>query len=116
MSEQQDEPRARRAIDTSNREARQAVEPTVEQFHAWRSALAMLAVRAERRFRDADRQAMLERCAEIEGEIAGARSGLRAGLAEASEKVAGHSRVADVERALDGIEAAVRELRKKLGQ
>lgn len=114
MTEQMEQPRARRAVDSSNREARLAVAPTLEQFSAWRSVLATLSVRAERRSTQADRQAMLARCDAIEGEIAEARIGLLAELADAPQKVAGHSRVADVERALDAIEMELAKLRGKL--
>ena len=71
---------------------------------------------AERRFNEAERKAMLERCAAIEGELLMARTDLIEGLADAPQKVAGHSRVVDVERALDNIETAVEALRKRLSQ
>ena len=71
---------------------------------------------AERRFTEADRKAMLERCAAIEGELMMVRTDLIVGLADAPQKVAGNSRVVDVERALDNIEAAVEALRQKLTQ
>jgi hypothetical protein len=93
---------------------REAIEPTLTQFNAWRSDLASFAVRAERHFGDRDRQTMLERCAAIEEELLAARTDLIIELAEAPRAVAGHSRVADVEKALDGIERTLREIEQRL--
>lgn len=109
-------PRKRRAMDTSNGDARRAIAETLAQFGAWRVDLATYAALAERRFSAADREKMLARCAAIEAELLAARTELIVGLAEAPQKVAGHSRVADVEKALDNIEQGVTALRAKLTQ
>lgn len=99
---------------TPNSLVREAIEPTLTQFGAWRSAVARMAVRAERLIGDRDRAAMLARCAAIEAELRAARTDLILELADAPRAVAGHSRVADVEKALDGLEAALRDVRRHL--
>ena len=106
----------RRVVDTSNGDARRAVADTLAKFGPWRLDLARFQGFVERRFTDADRRQILARCAEIEAELLAARTELIVALAEAPQKVAGHSRVVDVERALDNIEAGVKALRAKLTQ
>ncbi|RYE09510.1 MAG: hypothetical protein EOP22_08575 [Hyphomicrobiales bacterium] len=113
MQEQEVE-RPRRKTDTSNAEARQAIADTVSRFPAWRSDLAQYAVIAERRFSTAERQRMLDRCEVIMREVQEARVALVMGLMDAPRMVAGHSRVSDVEKALDGVEASVNALRRRL--
>lgn len=108
------EPRQRQ-MDHSNVDARKAIAETLARFGAWRVDLSRFAGKVERRFSDAERAAMLARCATIEGELLMARTDLLLGLADAPQKVVGHSRVVDVERALDNVAAAVGELRAKLG-
>jgi hypothetical protein len=93
---------------------REALEPTLAQFNGWRSDLASFAVRAQRHAGDRDRQKMLERCAAIEDELRTARTDILLELAEAPRTIAGHSRVADVEKALDSIETALRDVRRRL--
>lgn len=100
--------------DNPNIVVREALEPALTHFNHWRSDLASFAVRAERQFGDSDRQKMLERCAAIEEELLAARTDLIIELAEAPRAVAGHSRVADVEKALDNIEAALRAIERRL--
>lgn len=97
-----------------NHVVRDALEPTMAQFNGWRSDLASFAVRADRHAGDRDRRNMLERCAAIEEELRAARTDIILELAEAPQAIAGHSRVADVEKALDNIEAAVRDVRGRL--
>ncbi len=97
-----------------NAVVRDALEPTLSQFNGWRSDLASFAVRAERHAGDRDRHAMLERLAAIEHELRAARTDIIIELAEAPPPIAGHSRVADVERALDNIEASLRDVRGRL--
>ena len=109
-------PRKPRVMDTSGADARRAVAETLAQFAPWRFDLARFKALAERHFSATERQAMLKRCAEIETQLLAARTELIIGLAEAPRKVAGHSRVVDVERALDNIEASVKALRGKLTQ
>jgi hypothetical protein len=109
------EPR-RRVMDHSNADARRAIADTLERFGSWRLDLARFQGMAERRFTDAERRAMLERCTDIEDELTAARTDLLEGLADAPQNVAGHSRVVDVERALDNIADAVAALRRRLTQ
>jgi uncharacterized protein YgbK (DUF1537 family) len=104
----------RRQADTSNVVVREALKPTLTQFTTWRSDLARLAVRAERRFTERDREAMLARCAAIAAELLAARTELLLELAEAPQRIAGHSRVADVENALDSIETALADVERRL--
>jgi hypothetical protein len=111
-----EEPRKRRMMDHSNADARRAIAHTLGRFNDWRLDLARFQGMAERRFTEMERLGMLERCADIEGELMLARTDLIVGLADAPQKVAGHSRVVDVERALDNISTAVDALRKKLTQ
>lgn len=97
-----------------NMVVRDALEPTMAQFNCWRSDLASFAVRADRHAADRDRRKMLERCAAIEDELRAARTDIIIELAEAPQAIAGHSRVADVEKALDNIEAALLDVRSRL--
>jgi hypothetical protein len=105
----------RRVSDTSAAEARRAVEATLQRFGGWRDDLASFAVRVERRFSESERTRMLERCAAIEAELREAREDLLGALIDAPRSVAGHSRVEDVEKALDGVEATLGVIRGKLG-
>ncbi len=115
--EQELEPlKKHRVMDTSGADARRAIAETVAQFGPWRFDLARFSALAERQFSAAERQMMLRRCAEIETQLLAARTELIASLADAPRKVAGHSRVVDVERALDNIEDSVKRLRRKLMQ
>jgi hypothetical protein len=112
--ELQSEPRKRRVMDTSNRDAREVIADVLGRFADWRQALAHFQARAERGFSASERADTLERCAQIEAELMAARTGLILSLADAPRQVAGNSRVVDVERALDNIEAAIAALRAKL--
>jgi hypothetical protein len=107
-------PRKRRVVDTSNGEARRAVQATLAQFNAWRLDLARFAALAERRSDETGRAKMLQRCGEIERELLEARTELIIGLANSPRKVSGNSRVVDVERALDNVEAGLTRLRSQL--
>jgi hypothetical protein len=100
--------------ENPNTVVRDALGPTMAQFNGWRADLASFAVRADRHAADPDRRRMLERCAAIEQELLAARTDLIIELAEAPRAIAGHSRVADVEKALDNIEAALADLRRRL--
>ena len=115
MHTQQGEP-PRRQVDNSNAEARRAIAHTLGRLSSWRLDLARFQGMAERRFTEADRQAMLARCAAIEGELMMARTDLLLGLADTPRRVTANSRVVDVERALDDVQSAVARLRARLTQ
>ena len=115
LMELHDEPRKRRVMDTSNAQARQALADVLTRFGEWRDEIARMQARMERRYSDADRADMLGRCAAIEDGLMAARTELLLTLADAPQRVAGNSRVVDVERALDNIETAVKAVRRKLG-
>lgn len=93
---------------------REALAPTLTHFRDWRSDLARFAVRADRHAAGVDREAMLARCAAIQAELQQARTDIILELADAPRAIAGHSRVADVEKALDNIEAALADVRRRL--
>ena len=110
------ETRKRRVMDTSSGDARRAVAQIVSRFSPWRLDVARYTAHVERSITSAEREVIVARCEEIEAELLEARTELILGLADAPRKVAGHSRVVDVERALDNIEAGVRALRARLMQ
>jgi hypothetical protein len=57
---------------------------------------------------------MLDQCALIRGQLTEARTELILRLADAPQRVSGHSRVVDVERALDGVDAMLDDLDARL--
>lgn len=73
-------------------------------------------MQVERRSTKAEIDAMLGRCLVIADEVQQARIGLLESLIDAPAAVAHHSRVADAEKALDGIEASVAGIRQKLAR
>jgi len=109
-----DEAGPRRRTDSSGREARSAIAATQQRFGAWRSDLASFSAKVERRSARAETGTMLARCSRIESELGEARTELIVALADTPQRVAGHSSVVDVEKALDNIEASLRALRLKL--
>jgi hypothetical protein len=106
--------KSKRQTDTSNAEARRAIAASWSRFSPWRSDIAHFNARAERGASARERDEMLARCATIETELLAARTDLIVNLAGSPPRVAGHSRVVDVEKALDNIEQAVSELRQRL--
>ena len=86
------------------------------RFTPWRLSIAQMRGRAEHhRGLSADECAeMLGHCASIERGIVEARTDLLLSLGDAPPKVAGHSHVVDVERALDNLEEGVSDVRRKL--
>lgn len=106
----------RRKVDTSNADARRAIAETLARFPAWRDDLARFAVVVERRFTQAERETMLARCTDIATQVQNARVALLETLIEAPQLVASHSRVSDVEKALDGVETTLSSIRRKLTQ
>lgn len=112
MDEQRE--KLRRVTDTSNAEARRAIAAVIAQFAGWRIDIAQYTAWADRRFTEAQRQEMLARCEVIKSEVQEARVSLIVGLLDAPRRVAGHGRVADVEKALDGVDASASALLQKL--
>ncbi len=106
--------KATRQTDRSAAVARAAIASTVHQFDAWWTDLAMFTVQVERSYSPQLRAAMLARCVAISRELQDARATMIVNLMDAPRKVVGHSRVADVEKALDGIEATLRRIRGRL--
>lgn len=102
-------------MDTSNADARRALAEMLTRFPAWREDLCRFQAHAERRFTAADRQTMLERCAQIDGEVLASRAELVTLFADAPPRLAGNSRVVDMGRALDNIETMLRNVRRALG-
>ena len=74
----------------------------------------MTAAKAGRSSTDHDRADMLSSCDRIEQEVSEARTQIIIGLADAPQAVRGHSRVVDVEKALDSIETSLAEVRAAL--
>lgn len=110
-----EESRPRRITDRSSRDARDAVADVVERFAPWRHTLATMTAMAERgRLANAERTGIEKQCEELGASILEARTELLAQLIDAPTKVTAHSRVVDVERALDNIEAGLLHLNRLL--
>lgn len=105
-----DRPRRRRVMAHDTRDARMAITDVVSRFAAWHDTLTIMAAKNGRRQSDAEQQEMLDQCFEIRRQVAEARTDLIIKLAGAPARVSGHSRVVDVERALDRIEAALDDM------
>lgn len=86
----------------------------VGRFGAWRSELAIIASRVARPHSEAERVAMRTACVRIATQVSDAHAEIIIGLAGAPQSVRGHSRVVDVEKALDGVEASLEDLRDQL--
>ncbi len=107
----QDSPKHRR-VDQTDMEARAAIASTMRRFGPWRYKLAMLA--AATAHRSADRASLLEHCKGIRRELDEARSEMVAALSEAPARITNHSRVNDVAKALDDVEARLVAVRREL--
>jgi len=103
-----------RTVDRSDQIAREALADALTFFPKWRGDVARFAIRADRVRRESEREPMLSRCDEIAQEIAEVRADLILDLSEAPQRVSGHSRVVDIEKALDNIEATLRDVRARL--
>jgi hypothetical protein len=106
--------RKRRVMDTSNRDARRALAGTIAKFILWREDIAAFKILSARASSDGEREAILSRCSAIEHEVLDARVEILSALAEAPRGVAGHSRVVDVERALDNVDSELVAIRTQL--
>lgn len=58
---------------------------------------------------------MADKCGEIERQIAEVRTDIIVVLADTPRDIAGHSRVVDIEKALDNIETKLAGVRRQLG-
>lgn len=101
-------------MDTSNQDARRAIASVLDAFARWRQDLARFSALADRPHTESEAQVILGRCIEMEGEVMAARTSLLIALADAPPRVAGNSRVVDVERALDNTEASLSLVRMAL--
>lgn len=110
------ESKQKRIVDTSNAEARRAVAGVVRRMAPWRLDIAQMNAIVARPMRGAERTRCLSACTEIGKGVADARIMLIESLIDAPRKVLAHSRIADVERALDGVEADLRRLRVGIEQ
>jgi hypothetical protein len=100
----------RRVVDTSNRDVRRALAASIEQIGQWRSEVALLKARAAH-FNGAGTDHLFRRIGEVEAGIMEIRTELLLDFADAPQKIKSHSRVVDVERALDNLEATLRDVR-----
>ena len=101
-------------VDRSDQIARTALADALTYFPRWRDDVARFRLTTERDRGRLDRDQILARCDEIAREISEVRGDLILDLADAPQPVAGHSRVVDVEKALDNIETSLRDVRKRL--
>lgn len=104
----------RRTVDRSNADARLAVAEVASRFGPWRTSLAQMSAQADRPVDETLRARLLDHCEAIAGEIRAARTDLILELADAPRKVAGHSRVMDIEGAFDNLEATLERVRDAL--
>jgi len=109
-------PKKQRKVDTSNAYARRAVRDILVRFDDWRKDLARFSAYVERCYTDAERATILERCQAIDEEMMEACTELTINLADAPPRVAGNSRIVDVERALDNTGASLKALRVQLSK
>lgn len=106
-------PRARRRMDQSNRKVHAALAAVMERFSAWRAEVAMLSARSARG-EPSNTEEMRLRCDAILLAIRQAHEELLLDFAEAPAAISGHSRVADVEKALDQLELELNRLKTRL--
>lgn len=91
-----------------------AIADIVGRFAAWRYALTLMAAKLARPHSGDEWHTMREQCRNIRRQLTEAHTDLLVSLAEAPAAVSGHSRVVDVERALDGIEAMLDGIERSL--
>lgn len=112
--ELQQRERRRRVMDTSAQQARAAVKEVVTQFMPWRASISQMRARLTKRRDRVELAHMRERSAQIALEVRTARGEFIAGLLDAPQKVTAHSRIVDVERAFDELEAELKALQNAL--
>lgn len=103
-----------RVVDQTNKLARISVADVIGKMTPWRRQLAQMHAAAARPMSKSDCERYLKTHSEIVAGVAEARTVLIASLMDAPPKIAGHSRVADVEKALDGVEAQLAQLQAQL--
>lgn len=103
-----------RVIDHTNRDARLAVAGVASRCQPLRARLAVIEARAKRRLTSAERRAMIEECEAFQRSVEEARTDLVLGLMDAPERVRRHSRVSDVDKALDQLDALTTRLKASL--
>ena len=85
---------------------------TMARFPDWRQRCAFMAAAAERP--GSDPAPLAEACEVIRSEVLDARTDILLALLDQPARLAGHSRVVDVERALDSVDTAVRAVELRL--
>src|SRR3569623_2152698 len=109
------EPRPKRKVDTSGREASLAVAEIAARLEPLRARIALINAKARRDLSNGERKDLVAECDAILAVATAARADLISNLMEAPRKVAGHSRVVDIEKAIDSLEAAIDAARPVLG-
>lgn len=109
------EARPKRKVDTSGREARQAVAQIAARLQPLRDRIALIAAMAPRPLSNSERAGLAAECDAISAAATAARTELISNLMEAPRKVAGHSRVVDIEKAIDSLEVAIDAAATALG-
>lgn len=100
-------PEKQRVIDTSAREARLAVAGVAGALEPIRTRIAVISRRAERRPTASDVASLKEECAAIAAQLARLRTDLISSLIDKPHRVLSNTRVTDIEKALDNLEAAL---------
>jgi hypothetical protein len=95
---------------------REALARVVEQMAEWNETLALLAVKAARQPSAEDRKAMRRECERLNLALSEARMQLLTGLECEPQAISGHSRVVDVERALDGLSERLTDVSSQLAR
>lgn len=109
-----DDERKHRVVSHDARDVRAAISSTLERFAEWREQFAVMDARVTRTLTTDERASMVERCTNIERGIQSARVDMLQKLMHAPSSVAGHSKVADVEKALDNLSSAVFALKRAM--
>lgn len=113
-NEHEAEPKKARKVDTSNRDATRAIAEVMRQLAPLRDRVAVVSARAQRRPTENERADMLAECDEISNAFRACRQDLIVALMDAPTRVRHHSRVQDVERAIDSLEQATRATMDRL--
>lgn len=114
MTMDMEAPRKKRAVDNSNGDARRAVADVVRRLEPMRAKVAIVSARTSRTHSSAERTELLAECDEVARACQDSRIELLDRLIDAPFKVVSHSRVADVEKAIDNLEAAVIAAKRQL--